>query len=82
MRGISQLRHKSIEHGKREVVKIEAEKTAKQSRRAKKNYVDCLALPVGFTRLECLLALKYLIIIKSLTDSKIQKTGWSITWKQ
>jgi hypothetical protein len=48
MRGISQLRHKSIEHGKREVVKIEAEKIAKQSRRAKMNYVDFLALPVGF----------------------------------
>jgi hypothetical protein len=75
MRGISQLRHKSIEHRKREVVKIEAEKITKQPRRAKRNYADSLASPVGFARLEYPLALNYPIIIKSSTDSKIQRIG-------
>jgi hypothetical protein len=82
MRGTSQLRHESIDHGKREVMKIEAEKIAKQPRKAKRIYANSLALPVGFARLEYLLALNYPTTTKNSTDSKIQRIGWLITWKQ
>jgi hypothetical protein len=54
-----QLKHESIEHGKGEAMKIEADKIAKQLRRAKSNYADSLALPIGFARLEYLLASNY-----------------------
>jgi hypothetical protein len=49
------LRHESIERGKREVVKTEAEKIVKKWMMAKRNYADSLGLPVRFTRLAYLL---------------------------
>ena len=45
MRETTRLRRGSIEHEKREVAKIEAEKIAKQQRIVKRNYVDSLAYP-------------------------------------
>ena len=82
MRETTQLRHESTEREKREVMKIEAEKIARQWMMAKRNYADSLALPVGFARLEYLLVLNYPTVTKSSTDSKIQRIGWSTTWKQ
>ena len=81
MRGTTQLRHESIEHGKREAVKTEAEKIARQWMMAKRNYADSLALPIGFARLEYLQVLKYLTTTKSLMASKIERIGWSTIWK-
>jgi hypothetical protein len=82
MRGTSQLRHESIDHGKREVMKIEAEKIAKQPRKAKRIYANSLALPVGFARLEYLLVSNYSTVIKSSTGFKIQKIAWLTIWKR
>jgi hypothetical protein len=57
------LRHESIEHEKKDVVKIEAEKIAKKRRIVKRSYADSPALPVGFARL------KYLLVNFKLPDS-------------
>jgi hypothetical protein len=77
-----QLRYESIEHVKRDVVKIEVERIAKQLRKVKWNYMDSLALTVWFARLEYMLVSNYPIITKSSTNSKIQSIGWLTTWKQ
>jgi hypothetical protein len=77
-----QLRYESIEHVKRDVVKIEVERIAKQLRKVKWNYMDSLALPVWFARLEYMLVSNYPIITRSSTNSKIQSIGWLTTWKQ
>ena len=82
MRGTQRPKLGSSEHEKKKVVKIEAERIAQQQKIVKRNYVDSLALPVGFARLEYLLVSNYPIVIKSSTDFKIQKIGWLTIWKR
>ena len=82
MRGTQRPKLGSTEHEKKEVAKIEGEKIAQQQKIVKRNYVDSLALPVGFARLEYLLVSNYPIVIKSSTDFKIQKIGWLTIWKR
>jgi hypothetical protein len=81
MQGTPRPKIGSTEHEKKEVVKTEPEKLAKRRRIVKRNYVDSLALPVGFARLEYLLVSYYPIVIKSSMDFKIQKIGWLTIWK-
>jgi hypothetical protein len=70
--GSIQLKHELIGHEKKEFVKREAKKIAKHPRRMK-NIADSLALPVGFTRRECLLVSNYPTITKNSMRSRTQR---------
>jgi hypothetical protein len=77
--GIIQLKRESIEHEKREAVRIDAEKIGKRLKKTRWSYADSLALPVGFARREYPLHSNYPTTTKSSMGSKIQMIGWLIT---
>ena len=81
-REIRQLKLELTEHAKKEVEKIEPAKVIRQRKIAMRTCADSLALPEGFAKLECPLVSSYPTIIKSSTDFKIQRIGWSTTWRQ